>query len=87
MTETSDSNGTPLLDTLRSFDSQMNRWACAISGWEGIFIGALTVVFAEEFVELVPLSDVYATLALFPTTLALLYILLFVAARYGRGGC
>lgn len=49
-----------------------------------LYVGAVTVVGAHEFVEWVPLSEPTETLALFPITLLLLYAQLTALAYYER---
>ena len=89
MTDTgADATGNRLLTALRSFDCRVNAWAGAISGWEGIFVGATTILVAEIVTDALPLPEFSRALALFPVTLLVLYGLLFLAARYrGTGGC
>jgi hypothetical protein len=90
MSDTPESNGTGIGNPLRAVDARINGWAHQISGWQGLFIGAITVAVGQTLVGWLPLSDFYSTLALFPITLALLYVQLFVAARYvadRTGGC
>jgi len=51
-----------------------------------LYVGAVTVVVANEVVEWLPLSDTAAALALFPIALALLYGQLLVVAALGHRG-
>jgi hypothetical protein len=90
MSDTSETNDGSFPRPLRAFDARINGWAHQLSGWQGLFIGAITIAVGQNVAEWLPLSDLYSTLALFPITLALLYVQLFVAARYfadRTGGC
>jgi hypothetical protein len=75
---------------LRAFDARINGWAREITGFQGLFIGAITVAVGQTVVEWLPLSDFYSALALFPITLVLLSVQLFLAARFAdttASGC
>jgi len=90
MSDTSESNGNGIANPLRAVDARINGWAHQITGWQGLFVGAVTIALGQKVAAWLPLSDFYSTLALFPITLALLYVQLFVAARYfadRTGGC
>jgi hypothetical protein len=78
-----DSTGNRLLTALRSFDRRVDAWAGAISAWEGIFIGATTILVAEIVTDALPLPEFYRALALFPVTLVVVYGQLALFARYG----
>ena len=90
MSDTPESNGNGIPNPLQAVDARINGWANRISGWQGLFVGAITIAVGHKVAAWLPLSDFYSTLALFPITLALLYVQLFVAARYfadRAGGC
>ena len=65
-------------------DARIDELLGSVSRWSALFVGALTVVLAEEVAALLPLGDTATALALFPVSLALLYVLLTVAARLER---
>lgn len=48
-----------------------------------LYVGALTVVLSHEIVELSPLSDLSATVAIFFTALAVLYAQLAALSYFG----
>lgn len=81
MSDVPESPSSLVLAPLQALDARINGWARQITGFQGLFIGAITVAVGHTIAEWLPLSEVYSTLALFPITLALLYVQLFVAAR------
>jgi hypothetical protein len=62
-------------------DARLNELLRSISRWNALFVGALTVVLAQEVAARLPLGDTATALALFPVSLALLYALLTAAAH------
>jgi hypothetical protein len=65
-------------------DARLNQRLAAVSRWSALFVGALTVVLAQEVATRLPLGDTATSLALFPVSLALLYVLLTAAAHLER---
>jgi len=63
-------------------DARLNELLGRVSRLHALFVGALTVVLAEEIAAVLPLGDAATALARFPVSLALLYVLLTVAARF-----
>lgn len=56
----------------------------SVSRWSALFVGALTVVLAEEVAELLPLGDTASVASLFPLSLVLMYVLLIGAGALER---
>jgi hypothetical protein len=65
-------------------DARLNERLRSVSRWSALFVGALTVVLAQEVATRLPLGDTATSLALFPVSLALLYGLLTAASHLER---
>jgi hypothetical protein len=65
-------------------DARLNALLDSVSKWTALFVGALTVVLANEAAELLPLSDTQQALAMLPVALVTMYVLLALAARLER---
>jgi hypothetical protein len=70
--------------TSNPLDARLNERLAAVSRWQALLVGAVTVVLAEEVTEFLPLGDTASVLALFPVTLAVMYGLLTVVGRLNR---
>jgi len=62
-------------------DARLNDRLKSVSRWNALFVGALTVVLAQKIAAMLPLGNTASALALFPVSLALLYVLLTAAAH------
>ena len=80
--DASPSNCTPTASN--PVDARLNELLGSVSRWSALFVGALTVVLAQEIAALLPVGDTATALALFPVSLALLYVLLTAAAHLER---
>ena len=81
--QSSDTSYSPLT-ALRRVDARIGKWGYGVSGWAGVFVGAVSALLAEDVVELLsltatPLPAVFAEPLVL---LVLMYSLLGVAYAY-----
>ena len=67
-------------------DARLDMLVEGVSSWSALFVGALTVVIANEIGAVLPFGSFYRALALLPITIAVMSVLLWLAVRLeGRG--
>lgn len=66
-------------------DARIQGRLASVSRMTALIVGAVTVVLANLVAESLPLGNTASALALFPVTLALLYVLLTVATVLETG--
>jgi hypothetical protein len=92
-TDQSDGTRTGPLTILRRLDATVTKWGYGVSGWAGVFVGAVSALLAEDVAAFLSLSDapLGATLAEPFVLLVMVYGLLGVAyqyrQRYGGPSC
>lgn len=65
-------------------DARFDALVAGVASWSALFVGALTVVIANEIAAALPFDPFYRALALLPITLTVMYGLLWLAIRLER---
>jgi len=73
-----------VLGAARALDRRVSGWGYEVSGWAGLFVGAVAALLSQEVMEGVTLPDPAGSLAGAALLLVLSYLGLWLAAVYRR---